>query len=142
MLAVDDEYNPRLRVANVADIFAQWKAKSEYAQKSRARVADLRYGEAAAETLDVSGRQAAPLLVLSTAATGERSTRRISRGSPPRMSTPARRSRSSTTGSRPRPIEAIVDQVARACAWLYRQAPALGVDRERIVCAATRRVRT
>jgi arylformamidase len=137
-LAVDDEYNPRLRVANVAEIFAQWKAKSEYAQTSLAHLADLRYGEAAAETLDLfpAAKAGAPLLVFVHGGYWRAFDKADFSWIAPAYVGAGAAVAVVNYGLAPAtPIEAIVDQVARACAWLYRQALALDIDRERIVCA-------
>jgi len=136
-LAVDDEYNPRLRVANVADVFARWKARAEHARASRDPLADLRYGDAAAETLDLfpAVRAGAPLLVFVHGGYWRAFDKADFSWIAPAYVDIGAAVAIVNYGLAPAtPIEVIVDQIARACAWLYRHAPEFGVDRERIVC--------
>jgi hypothetical protein len=49
----DLAYNPRLRVANVPAIFERWQSRARAARASiPGMLADLRFGDAPAETLD------------------------------------------------------------------------------------------
>jgi hypothetical protein len=64
-LSIDEKYNPRLRIANSAELFARWKTGAEAARAQQRFAPDLRYGAAPAETLDFfpARRPGSPLLV-------------------------------------------------------------------------------
>jgi arylformamidase len=137
-LSIDEEYNPRLRVANPAELFARWKTRAEDARAQRRFTADLRYGAAAAETLDFfpASRPGSPLLVFVHGGYWRAFDKSdFSWIAPAYVEADAAVAVVNYGLAPVTPIEEIVRQIARACAWLYQHASELAIDRERIVCA-------
>jgi len=131
------EYNPRLSIPNVADIFARWAEAGRAARAASPRAQlDLAYGESAGERLDLfpAEQPGAPLLVFIHGGYWRAmdkadfswvapafAARGISVALPnytlvPKVS-----------------IEDIVRQILRSLAWLWRHGERLGFDRNRIV---------
>jgi arylformamidase len=135
---LDKEYNPRAQIPDFADFFVRWKQDAQKTRESLPARLDLTYGAAAAETLDFfpASKAGAPLLifihggywrVLDKAdfswiappyvAAGI-SVAVLNYGLVPKTSMPE-----------------IVNQVQRACAWLYSSAATLDIDSGRIFCS-------
>jgi arylformamidase len=135
---LEREYNPRLQIPQFGEFFARWKRSALTARESLQCRLDLRYGPAAAETLDffpAAGRSARLLIFIhggywraldkadfSWMAAGfiaaGISVAVVNYGLAPKT-----------------PLPEIVNQMRRACAWLYGNAHDLGTDRTRIFCS-------
>ncbi len=134
---LDREYNPRTQIPEFAAIFSRWKGSAQQARESlRARL-DVRYGPGTAETLDFfpAPTTGSPLLIFlhggywraldksdfswiaSVYVASGISVAIVNYGLAPATE-----------------LGEIVRQARRACGWLYVNAPALGVDPDRIVC--------
>ena len=132
------EYNPRLRVANAAEIFARWKLRAEEVRAARRDTLELRYGPAPAERLDFfpAPHAAAPLLIFVHGGYWRAFDKADFSWVAPAYVEAGAAVAVVNYGLAPAtPIEEIVRQVERACAWLHRHANELRIDRDRIVCA-------
>ena len=134
---VTREYNPRLSIPNVPEIFARWVEQGKAARSASPRAKlDLVYGTADGERLDLfpAAQPGAPLLVFIHGGywrsmdksdfswvAPEFAKRGISVALPNYTLVPK------VT------IEEIVRQILRALAWLWRNGESLGFDRNRIV---------
>jgi arylformamidase len=131
----DREYNARAAIPGHASIFASWAERAAATRRLRACLQNLRFGDSAAETLDLFTVRddGAPLFVfihggywrsLDKADFSWLATPFVERGIAVALI---------NYGLAPRtPMEDIVRQTLRALAWLYRNADLNGVDRERI----------
>jgi arylformamidase len=135
---LERQYNPRVQIPQFGQFFARWQAHAAKARQSLESRLDLAYGPTAAETLDFfpAAKRDAPLLIFihggywraldkadfSWVATGfvaaGISVAVVNYGLAPKT-----------------PVPEIVEQMRRACAWLYATARTLGVDPERLFCS-------
>lgn len=135
---LEREYNPRVQIPHFADFFARWKRSALATRESLPASLDVAYGPAPAESLDFfpAAVACAPLLIFihggywraldkadfSWVAPGfvaaGISVAVLNYGLAPKTTVPE-----------------IVSQMRRACAWLYGNAPALGIDAQRIFCS-------
>lgn len=135
---LDREYNPRGQIPHYAEFFWRWKTQAHAARESLQGRLNLAYGSSPSETLDFFPASPAksPLLIfihggywraldkadfswIAPAYVAEGiSVAILNYGLAPATS-----------------ICDIVQQVRRACAWLFHNAAGAGVDRRRIFCA-------
>jgi arylformamidase len=137
-MSIDDEYNPRLRVANAAEIFARWSKRSLEVRARLRHHANLRYGTASAEALDFFPAPVAdaPLLVFIHGGYWRAFDKSDFTWIVPAYVATRYNVAVVNYGLAPAtPLAEIVRQLERACAWLYRQSPGMGVDPRRIVWA-------
>jgi arylformamidase len=134
---LDREYNPRTQVPDFADYFARWKSSARAARAALRGRLDLQYGPAAAETLDffaASGARA-PLLVFIHGGYWRVLDKADFSWIAPAYVAAGVAVAVLNYGLVPAtPMAEIVEQVRRACVWLYRNAQSLGVDPARIMC--------
>ncbi|HEX3913141.1 MAG TPA: alpha/beta hydrolase [Steroidobacteraceae bacterium] len=135
---LDREYNPRVQIPAFADFFVRWKQGAQQARDSTAARLDLAYGTAAAETLDFfpAAKAGAPLLIFIHGGYW----RVLDKADFSWVAPPYVAADISVAvlnyGLAPRtPMAEIVNQVRRACTWLYVNAAELGCDRRRIFCS-------
>jgi arylformamidase len=132
----DLQYNPRLRVADFAQFFSQWRRRSE---QTRAELTwrELAYGCAESERLDFfpAARPHAPLLIFLHGGYWRALDKRdFSWVAPPFVAAGAAAAIINYGLAPATPIESIVSQVGNAVSWLASQADALGIN-GRIVAA-------
>ena len=132
------EYNPRAQIPEFADFFVRWKQDAHKTRESLAAQLDLAYGAAAAEALDFfpASRTAAPLLIFIHGGYW----RVLDKADFSWIAPPYVAAGISVAvlnyGLVPNtPMHEIVNQVRRACAWLFGNAAKLGIDRSRIFCS-------
>jgi arylformamidase len=132
------EYNPRVQIPGFADFFVRWKRDALKARESLPARLDLAYGAAAAETLDFfpASSAGAPLLIFIHGGYW----RVLDKADFSWIAPPYVAAGISVAvlnyGLVPKtPMPEIVNQVRRACAWVYGNAAGLGVDRSRIFCS-------
>lgn len=133
----DLAYNPRLRVANVPAIFERWQGRARAARASSpGMLADLRFGDAAAETLDYfpALRPNAPLLIFIHGGYWRALDKAdFSWVAPPFNAAGCAVALINYSLAPAARIEAMVEEVRRAHAWLWRNADRLGHNRARMV---------
>ena len=131
------EYNPRLAVPNFLEIFQRWGRQSaETRQASPKASLDLAFGSAPGERLDLfpAGDPASPLLVFIHGGYWRALDKAdFSWVAPPFVARGVSVAVLNYTLAPKASLEDIVREVLRALAWLWRNAPALGFDRNRIV---------
>jgi arylformamidase len=135
---LEREYNPRVQIPQFAEFFARWKDSALKARGSLECRLDLRYGPAAAETLDFfpAATASAPLLIFIHGGYW----RALDKADFSWMATGFVAAGISVAvvnyGLAPKtPLPEIINQTRRACVWLHGNAETLGVDRERIFCS-------
>ena len=135
---LDREYNPRAQIADFADFFVRWKQEAQQARESLPAQLDLVYGAAAAEKLDFfpAASAGAPLLIFIHGGYW----RVLDKADFSWIAPPYVAAGISVAvlnyGLAPKtPMPEIVNQVRRACAWLWGNAETLGIDRSRVFCS-------
>jgi arylformamidase len=135
---LEREYNPRVQVAQFAEFFARWKESAHKTRVSLECRLDIPYGPAAAETLDFfpAAKPCARLLIFIHGGYW----RALDKADFSWVAGPYVAAGISVAvvnyGLAPKtPVPEIVNQMRRACAWLYGNAESLGVDRARIFCS-------
>jgi arylformamidase len=139
---LDREYNPRLSVANVPELFAKWRerAKESRIASPNARL-DLRFGEAAAATCDFfpatrAGGTAAPLLVFIHGGYWRMMDKAdFSWVAPPFNQAGVAVAVPNYSLAPAATLETIVSEMRACLAWLWREGARMGFDRDRIVVA-------
>lgn len=143
---LDREYNPRTRVPEFASYFARWKdlgrearnAARKSIRQSRRVHLDLRYGSAPAERLDLFQATGAssPLLIFVHGGYWRALDKDdFSWVAPPYVAAGISVAVLNYGLAPATPLMQIVEQVRRACGWLYHNARALDLDAARIVCS-------
>lgn len=131
------EYNPRLAVPNFLDIFQRWgRQAAEARQASGTAKLDLAFGSAPGERLDLFPARdpASPLLVFIHGGYWRALDKAdFSWVAPPFVDRGVSVAVLNYTLAPKASLEDIVREVLRAIAWLWRQGPSLGFDRNRIV---------
>ena len=135
---LEREYNPRVQVPQFAEIFARWKESARKTRESLECRLDIPYGPAAAETLDFfpAATPSARLLIFIHGGYW----RALDKADFSWVASPYVAAGIAVAvvnyGLAPKtPVPEIVNQMRRACAWLYGNAESLGVDRARIFCS-------
>jgi arylformamidase len=133
----DLAYNPRLRVANVSAIFERWQSQARAARASiPGMLADLRFGDAPAETLDYfpATLPRAPLLIFIHGGYWRAMDKAdFSWVAPPFHAAGCAVALINYSLAPAARIETMVEEVRRAHAWLWRNADRLGHHRARMV---------
>jgi arylformamidase len=138
-MSIDDhfesEYNARAAVPEHVDIQADWQRRSEALRESRAPELDLAYGGGERNKLDLFRRDAGggPLHMFIHGGYWQRGDRRLNHFVAEGLCN--RGVNVALIGYDLCPVvtlDDIVDQARAALAWLWRNAEALGFDRERI----------
>jgi arylformamidase len=135
---LDREYNPRVGVPDIADLFARWQRDSSAARASLPARLDLRYGPAAAETLDLFQAPGAnsPLLIFIHGGYWRALDKNDFSWIAPAYVAAGFSVALTNYGLAPgTPLPEIVEQMRRACIWLHRNARDLEIDPLRIVCS-------
>jgi arylformamidase len=134
----DLEYNPRNTIAGSGEYFVRWKAHALKARETlRARI-DLAYGPSAAETLDYfpAAKASSPLLIFIHGGYWRMLDKSdFSWVAPPFVAVGISVAVVNYALLPATPLADIVQQLRRACAWLYSNAESLGADKRRIVCS-------
>jgi arylformamidase len=135
---LDLQYNPRLRVPDFAAIFSRWKTQAKLTAASIEVRRDLPYGPEIVERLDFfrSNRDRSPLLIFLHGGYW----RALDKDDFSWIAAPYVQSGVSVAvvnyGLMPStPLDRIVQQARHACAWLYKNADALGVRSSEIFCS-------
>jgi len=135
---LDREYNPRAQIPEFADFFVRWKQDAQKARESLPARLDLAYGAASEETLDFfpASRAGAPLLIFIHGGYW----RVLDKADFSWIAPPYVAAGISVAvlnyGLVPKTsMNEIVNQVRRACAWLFGNAATLGIDHSRIFCS-------
>ena len=135
---MESQYNARAAVPEHVDILAGWQRRSEALRERRACELDLAYGEGERQRIDLfrCGESGAPLHVFIHGGYWQRGDRRANHFVAEGLST--RGVDVALVGYDLCPevsLDDIVAQVRAAIAWLWRHAPSLGFDAERLqVC--------
>jgi arylformamidase len=135
---LDREYNPRVQIPQFAEFFVRWKRSALNARESGAPRLDLAYGSAAAETLDLFAAPGphAPLMIFIHGGYWRVLDKAdFSWVAPPYVAAGISVAVLNYGLAPKTPMQEIVNQVRRACAWLYINAADLGCDRKRIFCS-------
>jgi arylformamidase len=135
---LDLEYNPRIGVPDIAGIFARWQNDSRQARERLTCTLDLRYGAAAAETLDFFPAPGAnrPVLIFVHGGYWRALDKRDFSSIAPAYVAAGFSVAVPNYGLAPATsLPDIVAQIRRACVWLYRNASDLDVDPRHIVCS-------
>ena len=130
------EYNARAAIPEHPQIFARWAERAAAVRAARRGRLDLRYGEAAAETLDLfpAEHPSPPLLVFIHGGYWRSLDKAdFSWIAPPYVDHGVAVALLNYGLAPATPVEEIVRQVLRALAWLYRNGARLGFDAKRIV---------
>lgn len=135
---LDQQYNPRLRGPDPMPIFARWRDSARLAREAGEVRCNLPYGPTPAERLDFfrSSRGTSPLLIFVHGGYW----RAFDKDDFSWIAAPYVQSGVSVAvinyGLMPAvPLPEIVQQVRRACAWLYDNAASLDVRAEEIFCS-------
>jgi arylformamidase len=135
---LDQEYNPRNRVADFAGYFSRWKTMALEARNSLAGQMNVSFGSSAHETLDFfpAASQRAPLMMFIHGGYW----RAFDKDDFSWIATPYIKAGIAVAvlnyGLAPATsIGNIVEQIRRASIWTHRSCEALGVDPGRIFCA-------
>jgi len=132
---LEAQYNNRAAVPEHVEIMAQWEQRSEATRARGGCRLDLAYGPREREKIDLfgAGRGNAPVHVYIHGGYWQRGDRRIYSFVADGLT--AAGVNVALVGYELCPdvtLDEIVDEVRRACAWLWRNAGDLGIDRDRI----------
>lgn len=132
------QYNARAAIPEHPLIFARWRERSDEAREARRCECDYYYGPSADETLDLfpAASPRAPLLLFIHGGYWRSLDKRdFSFLAPAFVDRGAAVALCNYTLAPAAPIEDMVRQLLRACAWLWRNALGIGVDFNRIYVA-------
>jgi arylformamidase len=135
---LEREYNPRTQIANVAEFFERWKKQGQEARASLRSRLNLAYGASTGETLDYFPAATAnsPILIFVHGGYWRAFDKTDFSWVAPGYVAAGISVAVLNYGLAPAtPIREIVQQIRRACAWVFDNADSLGVDRRRIFCA-------
>lgn len=135
---LDREYNARAAISDHPEIFARWRDESQAIRDGLRWRADLRFGPAPAETLDLypAATHDAPLLVFIHGGYWRALDKRDFSFLAPAFLRAGIAVAMPNYGLAPdTSIDDMVRQMLRALTWLYRAAPRIGIDARRIVVA-------
>lgn len=135
---LEREYSPRLQIPEYAGYFVRWKQSAQNTRDSLPARLDLAYGTAAAEMLDFfpASRALAPLMIFIHGGYWRVLDKAdFSWVAPPYVAAGISVAVLNYGLAPKTPMPEIVNQVRRACAWLYGNAPELGFDAHRIFCS-------
>jgi arylformamidase len=136
---LDREYNPRVGVPDIAGLFGRWQQAAREARENLPAKLDLRYGPAAEETLDLfqaPGPPDRPLLIFIHGGYWRALDKQDFSWIAPAYVAAGFSVAVLNYGLAPAtPLLEIVEQMRRACIWLYRNAPDLEIDPLNIVCS-------
>jgi arylformamidase len=135
---LDQQYNPRLHIPGHASIFARWRNSAQLAREGADVRLDVPYGPTPAERLDFfrSSRGTSPLLIFVHGGYW----RALDKDDFSWIAPPYVQAGVSVAvvnyGLMPTvPLDRIVQQVRRACAWLYENAASLDIRAGEIFCS-------
>lgn len=134
----DAQYHTRAGIPEALDILAQWGERSAATRAALPARLDLAYGDGPGETLDLfpAARRQAPLLVYIHGGYWRALDKRDqSFVAAPFVAAGVSVILPNYALAPAVSVQHIVHQMVRALAWVWQQAPALGVDRRRIVVA-------
>ncbi|MFZ5462216.1 MAG: alpha/beta hydrolase [Pseudomonadota bacterium] len=132
---LDAQYNARAAIADHQQIFARWRSRSERARNTLRCELDFYYGSSPAETLDVFHADApgAPLLIFIHGGYWRSLDKSDFSFLAPALVDAGVSLAVVNYGLLPAvPLEEIVQQMLRACAWCWRNAQSIGVEPGRI----------
>ena len=136
---LDREYNPRVGVPDIAGLFARWQQDARAARESLPSKLNLPYGPAAAEALDLfpaPGPPHRPLLIFIHGGYWRALDKNDFSWVAPAYVAAGFSVAVLNYGLAPAtPLPEIVEQIRRACIWLYRNAADLEIDPRNIVCS-------
>lgn len=132
------EYNPRATIANFTEFFSRWKAAAQAARDSTESQLNLQYGASPPERLDffpASGRERPLLIFLHGGYWRALDKDDFSWIAPEYVTAGISVAIVNYALLPATPLAEIVQQVRRACVWLYQNARSLNVDAGRIICS-------
>jgi arylformamidase len=135
---LDLEYNPRLRIADAVAGYTRWRRDAASARELLGGRLDIPYGPAAAERLDFfpAAGSAKPLLVFIHGGYWRSFDKADFSWVAPAYVAAGTSVAIVNYGLMPvTPLAQIVDEVRRACAWIFDHAGSLAIDRGRIFCS-------
>jgi arylformamidase len=135
LVRIEKEYSPSSCVPSVEPFMAEYSVRSRKAEETLTCQKDLRWGDHPDETLDFFSAPSknSPLLIFIHGGYWQELSKNESLFPAPGCVANGIAFASINYTLAPRAgVEKIVDQCRRAVAWLYRQADALGFDRDRI----------
>lgn len=135
---LEQEYNPRNQIPHFAEFFARWKTQAQAARESLHGRLNLAYGPSPSENLDYfpAAPADAPLLIFIHGGYWRAFDKADFSWVAPAYIAAGISVAVLNYGLAPAvPIRDIVQQVRRACAWLFANAADIGVDSRRIFCA-------
>jgi arylformamidase len=135
---LDREYNPRIGVPDIGGLFGRWQQDAREARERLTCRLDLHYGPATAETLDLFQAPGSnrPLLIFIHGGYWRALDKADFSWIAPAYVAAGYSVAVLNYGLAPATaLPDIVEQMRRACIWLYRNARDLAVDPLRIVCS-------
>jgi arylformamidase len=135
---LDREYNPRTQIPNFGEFFSRWKQAARETRESLSGRLDLSYGPADAEALDFfpAHGPASPVLIFLHGGYWRALDKADFSWIAPAYVEAGISVAIANYGLAPgTPVREIVQQVRRACVWIYRNASELGINRAALFCA-------